>query len=130
MSASVKLLGWQRALPKGTRENVDEWRLPEVSFNAPDDLSDSEEVVYEVLSKPCILRKPCEAQVKGDCRLSEFSSENEPDEYIFEVTAEAAPSEAAPGDEAAREALRAAVAALQPAIFQRLEQYAQELKEL
>ena len=68
--------------------------------------------------------------MKGDCRLSEFSSENEAEEYIFEVTAEAAPSEVAPGNEAAREALRAAVAALQPAIFQRLEQYAQELKEL
>lgn len=69
--------------------------------------------------------------MKGDCRLSEFSSVNEPDEYIFEVTAEAAPAGGGEqGHEAAREALRAAVAALQPAIFQRLEQYVQELQQL
>lgn len=71
------------------------------------------------------------AQVKGDCRLTEFSSVNEPDEYVFEVTAEAAPAAGGePGQEEAREVLRLAVAGLRPAILQLLEQYAQELQQL
>ena len=71
-------------------------------------------------------------QAKGDCRLTEVSSMNEPDEYMLEVTVEApaGASEADKGGDSGRESLRQAVAALRPLIFERLEQYVLDIQQL
>ena len=71
--------------------------------------------------------------MKGDVQLKEFSSVNDPDEYAFEVTAEQPETDnEQPAEqlEVAKDTLRAAVEALQPLFYQRLEQYRQELNNL
>ena len=57
---------------------------------------------------------------------------NEPDEYMLDVTVEAAEgvSEADKGMDSGRESLRRAVAALRPVIFERLEQYVLDIQQL
>ena len=71
--------------------------------------------------------------MKGDVRLSEISSVNDPDEYTYEVTAEQPEKDdKQPAEQLgfARDSLRAAVDALRSMVFERLEQYRQELDNL
>ena len=68
--------------------------------------------------------------MKGDCKLTEFASVNDTEEYVFEVTADTPTEDSADAQATARESLRVAIAGLQPTIFQRVEQYVSDLQQL
>ncbi len=64
----------------------------------------------------------CCIQVKGDIVVTEFCSENEPDEYEIAVNVT--------GDGAGEAALKAAISGLRPAMLERLQQFVAELNAL